>query len=276
MSDVKLKKERFLALYIDDKNYIQLYPENEGKCSNYNLDTYIIKNFSGSEDIRKHYKEEIEQYLNTKKQYIKDKNITHINGDIIILEKKNDYEIEPFRIKILYKKHKVILKKVIENFYNSTEARKFFLELNYHYDIVPSNLAKIVKYNKYRSSLFTNTVKNWLKIEKWTNYNSFEDEYICDKIRLLFQAYLKADIKPTVKQLCKEYIEKHPKNKKTKLTNLDIKTIPPENTKIEKEETEFVFIDGVKYKKEEYENIFTSELNGSEEIIGHSTPDRLR
>lgn len=111
--------ERNLSLILDRDGEISLTLE---KMDSVELDKFIIKNFSSSEEIRNRYANIIEPYLKDHQKFLDEiynRTGRKFRGSIVITELQNDQTIQLKRI--FYRGYISIYKKVFNNLMNSRE-----------------------------------------------------------------------------------------------------------------------------------------------------------
>lgn len=161
--------ERCLSLVLDrDANISLTLEKMDAKA----LDEYISKNFNSSEDIRKKYKEKIDQYLSAHQNFInevEENNGRRYAGSIVITELLEDLTVK--RKKVLYKKDIRIFKEITNNkkFLLAFENRDY---INYINALENNENYKRVFLDYYARELrFRSTNENKFKrvIGQWRN-----------------------------------------------------------------------------------------------------------
>lgn len=211
--------ERTLSLVLDEYGYKSLTLK---KGSNIEIDKFTTK-FESSEEIRKYFKKEIDEYLEKNKKYIettyKNKNF---RGRIAIIEaREKDGSLELNQKKVLYKKHLIAFKEIIKD----KPTMKRFLALERRgvnifglKKLVSPFLVKTISYSNYQVVSQVNIIKKEIK-----RSNNFYDI-----LRLILKAY---------------EMERKERNLKTvdAIYKTDIKE------EIEETKEEFFVIDGIRY-----------------------------
>lgn len=240
--------ESSLSLVLDEEGKISL---TLFSGSSNEVDDYTIKNFNSSEDIRKKYEKQINEFLLKNDNYIQSvikRTGRQFRGRIVILQaiNKND-ELSIIQRRVLYKKNLIVAREAIKNkkvmnvvacidtngFVNPEMYEDLNIKIkNGKFQLTPF-IKGLIKQEKYDTQSNLKNVRSWLNNNSSTYY---------EKIRLLSSGYehartLYKSLK-TSDALYKEYLESRVKPKTSKTTKKDI---------IESDEKNFVLVDGVRY-----------------------------
>lgn len=220
--------ERCLSLVLDKEARISLTLE---KMEARELDEYISKNFTSSEDVRKKYSKQIEAYLAGHQNFIKEveeNNGKSYAGSIVITELQDDLTVK--RIKVLYKKDIRIFKEISKNkkFILAVENRDYINYINSiknkenYYRIFAEYYAKELRFRSENPNHFKRITGSWREAIK-------ESRYYYEIIRRVLKEYeqrykeLKLD-SPTVvysKYLEERSIVRKNKELEEEITSLD-------------------------------------------------------
>lgn len=220
--------ERCLSLVLDKEARISLTLE---KMEARELDEYISKNFTSSEDVRKKYSKQIEAYLAGHQNFIKEveeSNGKRYTGSIVITELQDDLTVK--RIKVLYKKDIRIFKEISKNkkFILAVENRDYINYVNSiknredYYRIFLEYYAKELRFRSENPKHFKRIMGSWREAIK-------ESKLYYDIIRRVLKEYeqryreLKLD-SPTVvysKYLEERSIARKNKELEEEITSLD-------------------------------------------------------
>lgn len=159
--------ERCLSLVLDKEARISLTLE---KMEARELDEYISKNFTSSEDVRKKYSKQIEAYLAGHQKFIKEveeSNGKRYAGSIVITELQDNLTVK--RIKVLYKKDIRIFKEISKNkkFILSVENRDYINYINSiknkedYYRIFLDYYAKELRFRSENYKHFKRVMGSW-------------------------------------------------------------------------------------------------------------------
>ncbi len=203
-----MNAKRSLSFMLDDNNYLPLVT-----ASAIEIDELTFNNYIDSDHIRSLYAHEIEQYQKKQKNYIEEKKINP-KGKIVIIESKDNKVV---KIKVLYKKHRLVLETILKHFYLSKEARNKFIHYKNN-DLVTGQVYHLVK-----EGIFPSLESNIKILKSWLNKDKKVDGY--EKLRLIIAAYdntskIEGSSLPTINDFYEEYL-----NKKRKKNNLNNKQV---------------------------------------------------
>ena len=176
--------ERTLSLVLDDEGKLSLTLMCDEAVK---IDEFITNRFENSDQIREHFKEQIDSFLEKNKNYLDSvsrKTGKKFRGRIVILEaRENNKNIEYIEKRVLYKKHLVAFKELVKD----ENTMKKFLQLeNIGYNmygfrrLISPFLSREIKYTNYKVISQTDFLRRELKKEK----NNFYDI-----LRLIIKAY---------------------------------------------------------------------------------------
>jgi len=205
-----------------------IYLELE-KMDSRELDEYISKKFNSSEEIRKRYQSEINQFLQNHSSFlsrVQEETGKKYDGSIVITELQDDLTIE--RKKVLYKKDIIQFNEIIKN-------KKFILSLeSYDYlcnqsayrsgekyrRIFPEYYGKEFKFYCYNEQKFKKIMGQWkTMLKKSSNYydiirkvlKEYQNRYKelgLDSLDVVYSNYLNRKKKDNTKSFEKiEYLE---------------------------------------------------------------------
>lgn len=168
--------ERCLSLVLDKEARISLTLE---KMEARELDEYISKNFTSSEDVRKKYSKQIEEYLAGHQNFIKEveeNNGKSYAGSIVITELQDDLTVK--RIKVLYKKDIRIFKEISKNkkFILAVENRDYINYINSiknkenYYRIFAEYYGKELRFRSENPDHFKRITGSWREAIKESRY----------------------------------------------------------------------------------------------------------
>lgn len=225
--------ERTLSLVLDEEGFVSLTLMQDDAIK---IDEFTTKKFEDSEQIREHFKSQIDNYLEENKRYVeaiskgRGKNF---RGRIVILEPhEHDGSLYFIEKRVLYKKNLVAFKEMIKD--KPTMQR--FLQLErigfnqYGFrKLISPFLTREIKYTNYQ----VKSRVDFLRREIKRNKNNFYDI-----LRIISKAYeIERKNRPNLKTIEAIYKE----SKKTLI----------EPIKKDIEEKEYCVIDGVSYPIDE-------------------------
>lgn len=240
--------ESSLSLVLDEEGKISLTLFGG---SNSEVDEYTIKNFASSEDVRKKYEKQINEFLLKNNNYVESvikRTGKQFRGRIVILhtvEKDGQFLLKERRV--LYKKNLIVAREAIKSKKvmnvvacidtNGFVNPKMYEDLNIKikkgkFQLTPF-IKGLIRQEKYDTKSNLRNVRSWLNSNSKTYY---------EKLRLLSAGYEYArtlyKFLKTPEALYKEYLDSKVLPKASKPIKKDI---------IEPEEREFVLVDGVRY-----------------------------
>lgn len=229
------KMERTLSLVLDEEGFVSLTLMQDEAVK---IDEFTTKKFEDSEQIREHFKNQIDNYLEENKRYVeaiskgRGKNF---RGRIVILEPhEHDGSLYFIEKRVLYKKNLVAFKEMIKD--KPTMQR--FLQLErigfnqYGFrKLISPFLTREIKYTNYQ----VKSRVDFLRREIKRNKNNFYDI-----LRIISKAYeTERRNRPYLKTIEAIYKESKPKP--------NIENVTQDNFP----EKEFYTIDGVSYPVDE-------------------------
>lgn len=175
------------------------------------LDEYVSKKFNSSEDVRKKYSSDINQFLEQNKELISSieiKNNKKYKGNIVIIEINDDLMLE--RKKVIYKKDMILFNEIIK-------SKKFMLNLQtrdyinkqgasirgeIYNPIFSEFLGKQLKFYSTTDSKYNKVIREWHKSIKDSSYyydtirrvlREYEKKYVelgLDSLDIIYSNYL--------------------------------------------------------------------------------------
>lgn len=212
----------------------------------FDINNYTSKNFDDSMEIREKYKKEIDAYLESKKDILKNTNKPDYNGRIAIVIPENvGREIKYYQRKVLYKKHIVAFKELLEHqliMVKFSEYEKGKKENG----LVSDFFHKMVRRPWIRKYGVKTFIRNWISDEKKKQKNYFQivrdllqvyeyereqkpDLPSCDEIYL---AYQNEKEKQLYKRLEKRKNMKLSRQQRTNVNEVIIEEVDDEEDKL--------------------------------------------
>jgi len=223
----------------------------------------FTKNFEDSEQIREHFKEQIDEYLKQNENYLN--NQTRLNrGRIVVLEAhKVDDHLEYVQKKVLYKKHFVAFDEIIKD--KSTMQRFVCIQRQYVNEtavqrtLVSQFVIDRIKCSNFNVPSQVNLIKRELKKDR--NYN--------DILRAMVKAYElereHRELLPTID--CIYAVKKNSKKQNKKENVESLMSVQAEENDLQ----QLTFING---EPHDIQDIELDKINPSDDLSG-LIPDGL-
>lgn len=251
--------ERKLSLVLDDRGLVSL---TLYRADNVVMDEYTTKNFESSDDIRKKYQKEIDEFLNKNQNYlnaIRNNSKRDFNGRIVLLQVDPNNITEFVEKKVLYKKHLIAFKQMCKDKGTMQEfSRLEKIGVNAYglKKLVSPQIHREISYDK---TFNIKTRVNYIQRSLKNNKNNFYEI-----LRIMIKAYknqraIRKNL-PTIDKIYKDYLE-------SKKVNIS------ENHNIQEtcsfsveDERKYFGVDGISYLQEEQELFDLDDLKYIEDL----------